>query len=157
MHRTGLWKNRYNTIKYPTGYNVGDLNPEARQFIDRNEARQEKARRALSSNGDGRALTTNYKLMQVWDLLGLYFCCHDPSDDYIEPVPVGYSDDREVRLRMKPAGSGVVLFEPFPFDTRPCHVQLTFKRLPQASFESLQAFHRAYFQAAIDVMRFELR
>jgi hypothetical protein len=25
--------------------------------------------------------------MQVWDLLGLYFCCQEPYEDFVEPVP----------------------------------------------------------------------
>ena len=170
MHRTGLWKNRYNTVEHPTGYNVGDLNPEARQFIERNEAWQQRERSALALNGQGAALWTNYRLMQVWDLLGLYFCCQEPCEDYIEPVPVTYSsdlnivdghrppqDEQGIRLTMKPAGPGAVVFEPFPFDVRPCEVQLTIKRLPKSSFDDIDAFHRAYFQAAIDVIRFELR
>ncbi len=157
MHRTGLWRNRYNTIAHPTGYNVGDLNPEARQFIERNEAWQEQERKSLNSNGQAAVLWTNYRLMQVWDLLGLYFCCQDPYEDYIDPVPLRYGDNEQFRLMMKPAGPGRVLFEPFPFDVKPCEIQLTIKRLTKSSFDNIDEFHRAYFQAAIEVLRFELR
>jgi hypothetical protein len=156
MHRTGLWKNRYETIVHPTGYNVRDLNPEARQFIARNEARQEQQRSSLNSNGAAATLWTNYRLMQVWDLLGLYFCCQDPYEDYIEPVPVRYSEKEGIRLSMKPAGPGRVSVEPFPFDVKPCRVQLTMKHLPKSSFENIESFHRAYFQSATEVRSFEL-
>jgi hypothetical protein len=95
-------------------------------------------------------------LMQVWDLLGLYFCCHDPYEDYIEPVPVSYSDKSGVRLTMKPAGTGRVRFDPYPFDMRPCRIQLSTKLLSGSSFENLAAFRRAYFQAATEIVPFEL-
>jgi len=152
MHRTGLWKNRYETITHPGGYNLRELTPEVQKFIDRNEAWQERERQSW----DSAELRTNYRLMQVWDLLGLYFCCHDPYEDYIEPVPISYSGKESIRLTMRPAGSGQVKVDPYPFNERPCLVQLAFKRLRRASFENPEAFHRAYFQAENDLLRFEL-
>lgn len=156
MHRTGLWNNRYGTITHPTGYNIRDLNPEAREFVRRNEAWQEQERRGFNSTVQTDALWTNYRLMQVWDLLGLYFCCQEPYEDYIDPVPVNYSDKQGIRLTMTPAGSGRVQFAPFPFDVRPCRVQLSLKRLMKNSFENVESFQRAYFQAAAEITTFEL-
>jgi hypothetical protein len=152
MHRTGLWKNRYETITHPSGYNLRELTPEVRQFIQRNEAWQERER----ASQDSGVLWTNYRLMQVWDLLGLYFCCQDPFEDYIEPAPISYSEKKGIRLLMKPAGPGQVKLDPYPFNKRPCRVQLAFKRLPESSFENLEAFHRAYFQAENGLLQFEL-
>ena len=145
MHRTGLWKNRYDTIAHPGGYNLRQLTPEARQFIENNEAWQELERSSFNMD----ELWTNYRLMQIWDLLGLYFCCQDPNEDYVEA-----KDD--IRITMKPAGPGRVVFEPFPFDKRPCRIQLAYKRLPQYRFANLEEFHRAYFQAENGLLRFEL-
>ena len=152
MHRTGLWKNRYDTIAHPNGYNLRELNSEVRDFIQLNEDWQEMERAACDSG----ELWTNYRLMQVWDLLGLYFGCQDPYEDYIEPVPTSYSDKNGVRLTMKPAGPGRVMFEPYPFNVRPCRVQLAFKRLSQGSFEDLEEFQRAYFQSENELLQFEL-
>ena len=152
MHRTGLWKNRYGTIAHPDGYNLRELNVEVRDFIQLNEDWQEMER-AASDSGE---LWINYRLMQVWDLLGLYFCCQDPYEDYVEPVPTSYSDKKGIRLTMKPAGPGHVTFEPYPFNVRPCRVQLAFKRLSKGSFEDLEEFHRAYFQAENELFQFEL-
>ena len=103
MHRTGLWQGRYGTIKYPAGrYNLTKLSAEVQALITHNEAWQERQRATL----DAKGVWTNYRLMQVWDLLGLYFCCQEPYDDYIEPVPVGYSgaDNEGVRVSLKPVG-----------------------------------------------------
>jgi len=152
MHRTGLWKNRYGTITHPNGYNLRELSAEVRDFIQTNEDWQEMERAACDSD----ELWINYRLMQVWDLLGLYFCCQDPYEDYVEPVPTSYSDKTGIRLTMKPAGPGRVTFEPYPFNIRPCRVQLAFKQLSQGSFEDLEEFHRAYFQAENELFEFEL-
>ena len=154
MHRTGLWKSRYQTIRHPMGYNLKSPSDEIQAFIERNEARQRSERARL----DDGYLSTNYRLMQVWDLLGLYFCCQDPYEDSIDPVPTAYGEgkDEEVVLHLRAEGPRRVRFDPYPFDVRPCKVQLSFKQLPQASFADVGEFRRAYFQAGTQVMEFEL-
>ena len=154
MHRTGLWRGRYQTIKHPEVYNIRTLSPEGQDFIVKNEAWQERER----SSWDAKQLWTNYRLMQVWDLLGLYFCCQEPYEDYVEPAPVRYEGGETdgVRLTLNPVNSRTVAFEPYPFNVRPCHVQLSFKRLPKTSYPDLETFRRAYFQAEADLMKFEL-
>jgi hypothetical protein len=155
MHRTGLWRSRYGKIKHPAGrYNLTTLSPEVQAFIARNEKRQEELRTSLDAKGSW----INYRLMQVWDLLGLYFCCQEPYEDFVEPVPVSYAggDDDGVRMAMKPVGPRRVEFAPYPFDVRPLRVQLTLKRLPQASYPDVEAFRRAWFGAEVSVEEFEL-
>ena len=155
MHRTGLWQGRYGRIKHPAGrYNLTTLSPEVQSLIARNEAWQEKQRSTL----DAKGVWTNYRLMQVWDLLGLYFCCQDPYDDHIEPVPTSYagSDEDGVRLTLTPAGPRRVVFDPYPFDVRPCRAQLAYRTVPGSSYESVESFRRAWFQADVGLMDFEL-
>lgn len=155
MHRTGLWQGRYGKIKHPAGrYNLTTPSPEVQAFIARNEKRQEEVRVSL----DAKGIWTNYRLMQVWDLLGLYFCCQEPYEDFVEPVPVSYADgdDDGVRMAMKPVGPRRVEFAPYPFDVRPLAVQLTLKRLPQATYPNVAAFRRAWFGAEVSVEEFEL-
>ena len=155
MHRTGLWQRRYQTIKYPAGrYNLTTLSPEVQAFIAHNETWQKRRRATL----DAKGVWTNYRLMQVWDLLGLYFGCQDPYDDYIEPVPVSYAgaDDDGVRMTMKAADRTHVTFDPYPFDIRPCRLQLSFKRVDRSAFEDVEAFRRAWFQAEVGLFDFEL-
>jgi hypothetical protein len=96
--------------------------------------------------------------MQVWDLLGLYFGCQEPYEDHVAPVPVSYGggDGDGVTLTMTPAGPRRVAFDPYPFDVRPCRVQLAFKTVAQRTFEDVEAFRRAWFQAPVGVMEFEL-
>jgi hypothetical protein len=154
MHRTGLWKGRYGKIAHPgMRYNPQGMRPEIQQFIDRNEAWQERQRAALAQD----SIWVNYHLLQVWDLLGLYFCCQEPYGDHIEPVPIDYSPNgKAVRVRVKPVGAKEVSFEPFPFDARGLKVQLSCKRLPQSSFADLDAFRTAYFQGEPAVLEYSL-
>jgi hypothetical protein len=155
MHRTGLWKNRYDTMIHPSGkYDLKGLRPEIQALIDHNEARQQAQQAELSES----QVWTNYRLMQVWDLLGLYFCCQKPYDDYIEPVPVSYAGDRgtDVRLTMQPAGEGRVAFDPYPFNERPLRVEMVSRRLAQSSFSDQASFRRAYFQAPKELIQYEL-
>ena len=155
MHRTGLWQSRYGTIKHPAGrYNLSTLSPEVQALITHNEAWQQRQRATL----DAKGVWTNYRLMQVWDLLGLYFCCQEPYDDYIEPVPQSYAgaDDEGVRLTLKPVAPRRIAFEPYPFDVRPCRVQLAFRTVPRSTFEDVETFRRAWFQAEVGLFEFEL-
>jgi hypothetical protein len=153
MHRTGLWRSRYGKIAHPTYYtSPPTLKPEIKAFADQAEARQERERAAF----DEHEVWTNYRLLQVWDLLGLYFCCAEPVSDYIEPCPIGYGGDSGVRLSLTPAGPGQVAFAPFPFNERPCRVQVTGKRLPQSRYSDRDAFQRAWLQAPTTLMEFEL-
>ena len=101
---------------------------------------------------------TNYTLMQVWDLLGLYFACQDPYDDHIEPVPIAYGNGKPntVQLKLYPPSARKVAFDSYPFDMRPLRVPLIFKRLPQTTYPDEKSFQEAYFRAPTEVMQFEL-
>jgi hypothetical protein len=153
MHRTGLWQARYGTISEPAGrMNAKGQRPEIQEFITRNEGWQAQQRALLEENG----VATNYHWLQVWDLLGLYFCCQEPCDDAIAPVPVGYEGGESVRLTMTPAGDRQVRFDPYPFDVRPLGIQINCLRLPATTYPDEASFRRAYFQAEHDVLGYEI-
>jgi len=153
MHRTGLWKNRYDTMIHPSGkYDLEGIRPEIQALIDANEARQQRQRAEL----DDAQVWTNYRLMQVWDLLGLYFCCHEPSEDYVAPVPTSYANGSSVRLELTPRGAREVAMAPYPFDVHPLTVQIGYKELPDTPFADEESFRRAYFQAEQKLMTYTL-
>ncbi len=154
MHRTGLWRQRYGVIANPPPTPPRPLPPPIEDFIARNEKRQEAGR----STRDADEVWTNYHLMQVWDLLGLYFCCQDPYDDHIDPVPTVYSGDRTagVKMTLTPKDKTSVVFDPFPFGEGPCQVQLSWKRLPQIKWPDLESFRAAYFSAKNELVTFNL-
>ncbi len=154
MHRTGLWRGRYNTVAHPTMNAARSLAPGVEEFIATNEARQAQGRAAR----DEAEVWTNYHLMQVWDLLGLYFCCQDPYEDYIEPVPQTYSADGKagVKMTLTPKDRTTVAFDPFPFAEKGVEVQLAWKRIPRIKFKDQADFRRAYFQAENEMTTFAL-
>ncbi|HEX6512893.1 MAG TPA: DUF3891 family protein [Chloroflexota bacterium] len=149
MHRTGLWRNRYDTIEHPGGMSR-NLSPEVESLAARNEARQKQAQAGL----DHAQLWTNYHLLQVWDLLGLYFGCQEPREDYIEPVPADYSG-RKVRMSMTPRPGRQVAFDPYPFDQRPLRVQILSRRVA-GSYPDETAFRVAFAQAPLELLEYEL-
>jgi hypothetical protein len=152
MHRTGLWQRRYETIGHPDGYAPSEMSAEVREFVERNEAWQKQARTAW----DQRQLQVNYRLMQIWDLLALLLSCDDPYEEYVEPVPISYTEEGGIRMMIKPEGPSRIAFEPYPFDVRPLSVQLVTRRLPKNCYDSVEDFQRAYFGAPIELSNFEL-
>jgi hypothetical protein len=154
MHRTGLWRARYDAIEHPKPV-LRPQKADVEAYIEQNEARQQQER----SSFDEDQVWTNYRLLQVWDLLGLYFGCQDPYEDYIEPVPASYANGKpgeSVRLKMTPQAPRKVAFDPYPFDVYPLKVQLAYRRLPQITFEDEASFRQAYFRAPLELMEFEL-
>ena len=153
MHRTGLWQNRYGTIAHPgMGYNPKGMAPEIKTFI----AEQEATQASLKPAYEPGPLQVNYHLLQVWDLLGLYFCCRPPHEEYIEPVPTRYANGDGVRLELTPRGDWEVALTPYPFGTRPLRVQIGYKLLPGAGYASQDEFRRAYFQAESRLLTYTL-
>ena len=157
-HRTGLWKGRYGTIRHPAGrYDLHKLDKRIVELIERNEAWQEKTLSKLDERAR-KNLPANYQMMQVWDLLGLYFCCQEPYEDYIDPVPTSV-DGRSgegVRMTMKPVGERAVAFDPYPFDEPELRVQLSCKRLPNRRYTSTAEFREAYFKAPNELLEYRI-
>ena len=155
MHRTGLWRGRYGAIAHPPAA----TRPQP-EIVDAFVAQHEQRRaHELHEHGwDATRLRVNYRLLQVWDLLGLYFACQDPYDDYLEPVPTTYTtgEGEGVKMTLTPLGARKVEFDPYPFSERPCHVQLAFRRLAEPTYRDEDSFRRAYFRAPLELMDFEL-
>jgi hypothetical protein len=153
MHRSGLWRERYKTIQHPK-QSSRQQSDAIEAFVAKIEAEEEVGRQAF----DRDQIKVNYQLFQIWDLLGLYFCCQEPFEEYMQPVPMRYSEAGRdgVTMTLQPQSPFKVAFDPYPFDLRPLRVQLYFKRLPKTNFESDEAFREAYFKAESDMMTFEL-
>ena len=113
MHRTGLWANRYDVFTSPKGKACGNAAPESWRPKSALEARQEQEKNALSAGNLAFVdeLWFNFRALQIFDLLSLYFCCDGYADDeqfkedLIAPVSVSYDSKEEVELRIFPDGS----------------------------------------------------
>ena len=153
LHRTGLWRNRYGTIEHPAMSAGRQHGPDVEAFIARAEAKQKEQRKAF----DGAALDVNFHLLQVWDLLGLFFGCQEPGDDRIHPVPTGYGrSSSAVTMTMTSLGAGKVCFDPFPFERRGLKVQMRGKRLTESRYDDEASFRKAYYRAPPVVLEYEL-
>lgn len=156
MHRTGLWRGRYDAIVHPP-HRIRQQQPEVDAFVEKNEALRDVA---VAGHGwDRQQLRVNYRLLQVWDLLSLYFSCSDPVEDYIEPVPTSYreKEGEGVRISMKPLGNATVAIDPYPFARDELRIQLAGRRMKVATFDHRDAFVKAYFQAPLELLEWSLR
>src|SRR5262245_44356562 len=154
MHRTGLWANRYDVFIYPKG-RVRERSAEVMTAKRALESEQEREKIALGAGNAGFAdeLWLNFRALQIFDLLSLYFCCDGYVDDQqfkedlIAPVPLSYDNQEEVELRILPAGQKTVRFAPYPFDVSPLTVgvRTRFLRAGQSASEaeSLAVYHKA--------------
>jgi hypothetical protein len=155
MHRTGLWRGRYDAITHPP-HSIRPQKPEVDAFVEKNEAMRKQA---IATHGwDPDQLRINYRLLQVWDLLSLYFSCATPVPDFIEPVPTSYADKEGegIRLTLTPTGPSTIAIDPYPFDLRPLRIQLAARRMKVATFPDHDAFIKAYFQAPTELLEWEL-
>ena len=133
MHHTGLSQGRYGSIKSGrSGGAARPMRPDVKVEIDALEAAQREQMQGLGLGaGAGKdTLWINYRYLQVFDLLSLYFCCDGYRDgelveETLDPVPLGYGDAGEVELRLIPLGGNRVRVSPYPFDVSPLRIAVT--------------------------------
>jgi hypothetical protein len=151
-HRTGLWSERYHTISNPPLRQRGPLSELVKEFMARNEARQEQALESM----DRDEFAINYHNLQVWDLLSLYLCSSaEPKSQSVELVPTGYQQREGVRMSLEPLGGERLSIEPYPFATRPLRVCYAYKLLATHDFRDETAFLEAYYAAVLKTRYFE--
>lgn len=129
MHSWGLYNARYGFSEFrvrPGGsasVPVGDDTAvETNSMLSHEIARQERLRAALLGDEKTRAwldekhLTQNYKQLQFFDTLALYFNLRHESQRGEEVyVHVPKSADEDTSVTVRPLGDGVYGLDPFPF------------------------------------------
>ena len=153
-HRTGLWRGRYGAIRYPEAFNAKNLSETVEQFIADNERRQKSEMTAF----DEKEFLTNYQLLQVWDLLSLYFCVREIKEDSIDPVPTRYAEGpgSGVRMTVQPIDAVRVSIDPYPFDVPRLAFSVLGRRFPTTTFPSQAAFREAYYKCEPERIPFDL-
>lgn len=151
-HRTGLWQSRYGAIDQPPARPPRTLSADIKDFIVRNEARQE----SLAAGFDRSEIVFNYRLLQVWDLLSLYICSNERlSEHAIGPVPTSYADlQAGGTLRLSPGRPPLIEIEPYPFDRPALEVGVVYRRLDRDDLRDADGFKAAYFGASPEVATF---
>lgn len=162
MHRTGLWHNRYNVFTEPAG-RLRDRSPEVQATKKELEANQETIKQTLAKGNPGfeNELSYNYRALQIYDLLSLYFCCdgyaaENTFKEYkIAPVRVAYDSAETVELRIIPNGDGV-RFDPYPFDVSPLPVSVRARVIKLTGGQSEEAGLETYQKAAREIINFQI-
>ena len=162
MHRTGLWHNRYNVFTEPAG-RLRERSPEVQAAKKDLEAKQEKTKQELAAKNPGfeEELAYNYRALQIYDLLSLYFCCdgyatENTFKEYkIAPMRVAYDSPETVELRIIPNGNGV-RFDPYPFDVSPLTVSVRARFIRPTAGQSEEAGLETYQKAARQIINFQI-
>jgi Protein of unknown function (DUF3891) len=163
MHRTGLWQNRYQTFTSPKG-RLRERSAEVKGIMKELESKQEEEKKSLGSDSPSfeNELWFNYRALQIYDLLSLYFCCDGYADDetfkedVLAPVRLSYDSPAETELRIIPNGVRSVRMEPYPFDISPLKVSVRARTIPPGSYDSEAACLEAYHRAPRQLLSFEI-
>jgi hypothetical protein len=163
MHRTGLWHNRYETFTSPKG-RLRERSPEVQAVKKELEAKQEEEKEKLGGANPKFAskLWFNFRVLQVYDLLSLYFCCDGYAtndqfkEDRIAPVPISYDGKEEIELHIVPMGANSVKMHPYPFDISPLKISVRARLMPAGSFASTAECSEAYHKAPRCLLNFEI-
>ncbi len=163
MHRTGLWKNRYQVFSKPKG-RLRERSEETKAVLKQLELKQEEEKKSLSGTNPkfAQELWFNYRLLQVYDLFSLFFCSdgYDEQDRFkemdIAPVPVSYDSKEEVELHIVPTNHHAVRILPYPFDTSPLKFSVRARIVPAGTFNSEAACREAYHKAPRTFLSFEI-
>lgn len=145
MHAAGIYNGRYGT-QPSLGFSAQDA---YRELIDAFVAEQEGRYEALSAElgADPDERWANYKLLQMYDRISLYFCLKDVEGgtaDEIGPAPRGGED---ATLRVEPIAPWHVRMSPFPFASSPARFTLVRRVMPKTTYADNGAF-RSDFAAA---------
>jgi hypothetical protein len=163
MHRTGLWHNRYNVFTEPS-MRLRERSPQVQQAKKELETQQEQFKQELVAQRPDFAneLEYNYRALQIFDLLSLYFCCdgHTDAEEFkeykIAPVRVSYDSAEMVELRLGPDGAHSVRFDPYPFDISPIKISVRARIMTLESGKSESAGLEAYQKAPRQLLTFEM-
>jgi hypothetical protein len=149
-HRTGIWNSRYGLMKLPH-YRIRKLSPEIEEHVARSHKEQEE----VAAGYDRLEYTTNYILLQIWDLFSLYICSNEHlKEESYDPVPTAYKEGAGVRMTLAPIAPKKISVRPCPFEQPSLDVNVIYRRLPKTTFESAAEFQATYMRAPLQVATF---
>jgi hypothetical protein len=115
MHMSGLYRQRYDVMPSPVRELDEDVHDLVDAFVEQEEDRQVALRRMLDVDEAWR--WTSYALLQVFDVVSLYFGLANVDSGVAgacEGVPTADGGD-PVRIAIEPLGPWRVRFYPYPF------------------------------------------
>lgn len=162
LHLSGLYQMRYGTDRHMQPKTLsGDEERLRQQFLDELQQQQESLRRELPERGvaaswmQERRLWCNYKLLQMYDRLSLYFCTAPPRPLTLGPAPQDY-EGGETQLTLTPVNERTVAIAPYPFDRSPLPFAVSARTVPDRDYESDEAFRAVFAKAEAIELHFEV-
>jgi hypothetical protein len=144
MHMSGLYRQRYDVMPSPARSLPENERDLVDAFVQQEEDRQVALRRMLDADEGWR--WTSYALLQVFDVVSLYFGLADVETGVAgacEGVPHddGATND-PVRIAITPLGPWRVRFDPYPFveDQTPLTMRRRLVRKPKRPWADDDAF-----------------
>lgn len=155
MHMSGLYRNRYGVMPTPPMQLSDEVRPAVDAFVEQEQQRQ--ATLASELEADEPQQWRNYALLQVLDVVSLYFGLADVetgAEGAAEGVPTTADGDGDpTRIAITPLGPWRVRFDPYPFveDTTP----LTLKRrlVPKRDWADNDAFRTDLAATPVETVR----
>jgi hypothetical protein len=153
MHGAGIYRGRYGTQPSLKLTFADEVRDQVEAFVAEQEDLH--ARLVAQLRIDEEERWTNYRLLQVYDRLSLYFCQRDVETgepEKLEPVPRDYANGTVV-LSIEPVAPWRVRLDPYPFADEPASFQLVRRVLPKGDSGDADAFRHRFAATAPEHVR----
>jgi len=150
MHGAGIYRGRYGSQPELTLRHAKDVKELVDAFVDEQEAGYDTRIGELGLDEDERWI--NYRFLQLYDRLSLYFCMKDLDGgeaDTLKPVPTDYAGE-ETELAIEPLGPWHVSMDPFPFAGSEATFTLDRRLLPKNGWASDADFQAGFFATSAE-------
>jgi hypothetical protein len=166
IHHAGLPQHRYGTLPAVprrqdahTQKFIGEREPLNQELISKVATMKE-----YDGANSSDFIWFNYRMMQVFDRLSLFFCCNydleaatasesqsQADRDYgrafyrtaINATPVRFGRD-DVELTLMPIEKTKLIVDPYPFDESPLKVAVRGRKIPRRPYRTHEEFREVY-------------
>jgi hypothetical protein len=154
MHLAGIYQRRLD--------HATEDGPTLRRILGELKDQQRMLREELHTIGfapralqDG-PLLANYRLLQIFDCLSLYFCTAPPRPVVLGPVPLD-SRGRETEIALTPDEGHTVVLNPYPFDVPELRVGVPAAVVEDRPYHDDDNFRAALAAAPVEQLAFALK
>jgi hypothetical protein len=162
MHLAGLYQMRFGTDLHMQPKALSSDEEQSRQqFLGELRKQQDTLRQQLPEQGipaswlEEQRLWCNYKQLQMYDRLSLYFCTAPPRPAELGPAPLDY-EGGETQFTLTPLTERIVSLAPYPFDRSPLPFTVRAHIASDRNYESDDAFRAVFTQAPVTELYFEV-
>ncbi len=145
MHGAGIYRGRYDSQPSLRLTHADDVRELVDSFVAEQEEGYPDRIDELGLDDDERWV--NYRFLQVFDRLSLYFCMKDldgGESDSLEPVPSDYAG-AEAAIAIEPLGPWAVSMDPFPFGGSEASFTLERRLVEKRDWSSDEEFQADFF------------